>query len=136
MIYRALSVVAPAGDWIREGRKTLEVRRWMPEVLPLLDLVIVENATRLSATGVSRDPEGAAIAIVDVSHVTDWTNDQLDDACGSVWEEGWFAWHLTNLRRINPPVSAPAERRIYEIDLPDGLHERMGTPGGFSKGAR
>lgn len=60
MRYRALSVVAPAGGWIREGRKTVEVRRWIPDVLPLLDLVIVENAMRLSAGGVSRDPEGIA----------------------------------------------------------------------------
>jgi len=134
MIYRALSVVAPAGGWIREGRKTLEVRRWIPEILPLRDLVIVENATRLSTTGLSRDPEGVAIALVDVSHVSDWTEEQREDACGSVWEEGWFAWHLTNLRLIDPPLPAPAERRIYEVDLPDGFHERTGRPGGFSKG--
>lgn len=128
MLYRALSVVAPAGSWIREGRKTLEVRRWIPGILPLRDLVIVENTTRLSASGVSHDPEGMAIALVDVAYVGEWTEDQLEDACGSFWEAGWFAWHLTNLRLIDPPVPAPAERRIYEIELPDGLHERMGTP--------
>lgn len=36
--YRALSVVAPAGVKICEGRKRIEVRQWPPAALPLRDL--------------------------------------------------------------------------------------------------
>ena len=39
--YIALSIVAPNGTRIAQGRKTLEVRAWQPEQLPLKDIVIV-----------------------------------------------------------------------------------------------
>lgn len=54
----ALSVIAPAGDLIRSGKKTLEIRQWIPESIPLRDLVIVQNKIRLSRDGVSDDPDG------------------------------------------------------------------------------
>nr|WP_081407324.1 ASCH domain-containing protein [Acinetobacter sp. A47] len=41
--YTALSVVAQNAGRIVQGQKTLEVRSWHPEVLPLKDVVIVEN---------------------------------------------------------------------------------------------
>ncbi|MEG0488679.1 MAG: ASCH domain-containing protein, partial [Acinetobacter sp.] len=45
--YQALSIVAPAGQWVSEGKKTLEIRSWQPESLPLKDLLIVENKNYL-----------------------------------------------------------------------------------------
>ncbi len=56
--YSALSVVAPAGDRIRTGQKTLEIRQWKPDGLPLRDLVIVQNTLRLSSNGITEDPNG------------------------------------------------------------------------------
>ncbi len=41
--YQVLSIVAPNAERIVQGIKTLEVRSWQPEKLPLKDLVIVEN---------------------------------------------------------------------------------------------
>jgi hypothetical protein len=41
--YQALSIVAPNGGRIAQGLKTLEIRSWQPEYLPLKNLVIVEN---------------------------------------------------------------------------------------------
>jgi hypothetical protein len=39
----ALSVVAPAGDRIRSGKKILESRQWSPESVPLRYPVIVQK---------------------------------------------------------------------------------------------
>lgn len=35
--FSALSIVAPSGQRIAQGMKTLEVRSWQPEQLPLKD---------------------------------------------------------------------------------------------------
>nr|WP_287705722.1 ASCH domain-containing protein [Halomonas sp.] len=45
----ALSIVSPHGSNIASGKKTLEVRSWRPESLPIRDLLIVENSHFLSA---------------------------------------------------------------------------------------
>lgn len=50
-IYPAISIVAPSGSYIAEGIKTLEIRSWRPNELPLKDLVIVENAHDLNQDG-------------------------------------------------------------------------------------
>lgn len=41
--YTALSVVAPSAERIVQGLKTLEIRSWQPQTIPLKNIVIVEN---------------------------------------------------------------------------------------------
>ncbi|QIF02789.1 ASCH domain-containing protein [Roseimicrobium sp. ORNL1] len=114
----AISVVAPAGDWIRAGKKTLEIRRWQPEELPLRNLVIVQNHIRLGSDGTTEDPAGMAVALVDVESVEAWREDEIEPACASYWEPGWLAWRLVNVRPIEPPLPCPARLRIYSVELP------------------
>lgn len=115
----ALSVVYPAGDWIRLGKKTLEIRQWSPESLPLRDLVIVQNKIRLSSSGITEDPDGEAVAIVDIESVADWQESQLAEACATYWEHGWKAWQLTNIRPLYSPTSVTAKLRIYPMEWPN-----------------
>lgn len=61
----ALSIVSPHGVNIAAGRKTIEVRSWLPPTLPIRDLLIVENANFLT-DGFQVDPNGRAVALVDV----------------------------------------------------------------------
>lgn len=121
--YPALSVVFPAGDLVRSGRKTIEVRQWTPETLPLRDLVIIQNQQRLSSNGITEDPDGRAVAIVDIESVEDWKEDQINEACASYWEPGWKAWLLTNVRPLELETPFLARLRIYSIVLPknDGV---------------
>lgn len=50
--------------------KTLEVRSWRPEKLPLKDLVIVENTHFLNNDG---DEEmGKVVALIDIESVHPW----------------------------------------------------------------
>jgi hypothetical protein len=115
--YKALSVVAPAGDNIRAGSKTLEIRDWGPEELPLRNLVIIQNHIRLSSSGVQEDADGEAVAIVDVEAITDWQEDELEPACASYWEPGWKAWRLSNVRPLQLEEHFPARLRIYNVEL-------------------
>lgn len=62
--YTALSVVAPNAGRIVQGQKTLEVRSWHPEALPLKDVVIVENQNFLLQDG--DEEAGLAVALVDI----------------------------------------------------------------------
>ncbi|RYD38244.1 MAG: ASCH domain-containing protein, partial [Verrucomicrobiaceae bacterium] len=80
--YSALSIVAPGGDLIRAGNKTLEVRRWTPPALPLKDLLIVQNSNVLSRSGQTEDQDGKVVALVDVDEVTEWREKHLEAACG------------------------------------------------------
>lgn len=119
--YQVLSVVKPAGARIRAGLKTIEVRRWRPDELPLCDLLIVENEIRLSRTGVTEDPNGRVVALVDVVAVTDWLEDDLAASCAPYWEEGWLAWRLENIRPVDSAEQVPACRRLYELEFPEEL---------------
>lgn len=116
--YAALSVVEPAGERIRSGKKTLEIRQWSPESIPLRDLVIVQNKIRLSSNGVTEDPHGEAVAIVDVESVEEWKENEIYEACASYWEPGWKAWRLSNVRPLYLEERFPARLRIYTVELP------------------
>ena len=116
--YRALSVLAPAGELVREGRKTLEVRKWRPDgALPLKNLLIVENRVRLSSAGTRADPDGRAVALVDVVAVRSWIADDLRASCSESFEEGWLAWELKNVRRVECSRPVEACLRIYEVEF-------------------
>ncbi|MEI8314167.1 MAG: ASCH domain-containing protein [Verrucomicrobiota bacterium] len=115
----ALSVLAPAGDQIRTGRKRLEIRKWQPDTLPLRDLLIVQNQQRLSSTGLREDSAGKVSALVDVMAVREWRKEDLAATCAAQWEPGWLAWELSNVRPLARIGAVPARLRIYEIELPD-----------------
>lgn len=114
-MYSALSIVAPAGRLIANGSKTLEIRSWRPEVLPLKDLVIVENHQFLMHEG--EEGEGNAVAFADVTGVHAWGEDEIEPAEAAYWAEGYWAWELENIRPIEPPKPVPAKRKIYLIEL-------------------
>ncbi|WPD76064.1 ASCH domain-containing protein [Dickeya fangzhongdai] len=42
-LVKALSVVSSAGQLIASGRKTVEIRKWLPDISPDEDLLIVET---------------------------------------------------------------------------------------------
>lgn len=116
MKYKALSVVAPAGQWIAEKRKTIEVRSWICDLQPNEDLVIVENQKYLHKEG-QIDEEGRAIAIVRVSQIRPFVESDMKASCANYFAEGYFSWELTDVRPIRPIKNAIAARSIYEIEL-------------------
>ena len=110
----ALSIVAPNGRNIAIGRKTVEVRSWRPERLPLRNLLIVENHVYLSQDRPT-DPHGRAVALVDVDEVHEWSEHEVQAACSAGWQPGYWAWSLSNVRRVSEPFPVAAERKLYEV---------------------
>lgn len=114
--YLARSIVSPHGKNIADGLKTIEVRSWRPLQFPLFDLLIVENDIFLKQDG-EIDPNGRAIALVDVLDVHEWQPSEVEQACSSGWLSDYWAWQLSNVRVINHPLSVCAERKLYSVEL-------------------
>jgi len=108
--------VHPNGSRIASGEKTLEIRRWRPALDPSQDLLIVENGRFLHAEG-DQDEDGVAVAIVRVKAVRAFIPDDVPAACASYFEEGWFAWELSDVRPLPHPFKALAARGIYDIEF-------------------
>jgi len=119
MKFKTLSVVKPSGSRIANKEKIIEVRHWKPDVLPLLDLLIVENEEKLSSDKKPIDQNGKPVAIVDIFEVKEWDRDEVDFACASYWEDGWLSWKLENVRKIKSDCIVPAKLKIYNIELED-----------------
>lgn len=114
---KALSIVSPGGSRIAAGRKTLEVRRWRPDLLPGEDLLIVENRRFLHAEG-DTDADGRAVAIVRVAAVRPFVPADIAAACAGSFEEGWLAWELTDIRPVVCAAPIRAARGIYTVEAP------------------
>ena len=114
--YVALSIVAPNGTNIASGMKSIEVRSWRPEELPLHNLLIVENDRFLTKLGES-DPHGRAVALVDVLQVQPWEPSDVLAACASKWSPGYSAWLLSNVRPVNCSSPVTASRGLYRVQV-------------------
>ena len=114
----ALSVVHPWGSKIAAGEKTVEGRRWSPALVPLRNLLIVENCRRLGPG--ESDPDGRAVAVVTIAAVGKWTPQMAEAAC-SIWVAGWLAWSITDLKPIEHPFRVLAAREIYTVEVDASL---------------
>lgn len=93
--------------------------------MPLRDLLIVEN--RIFLTGEDEtDPDGIAVAVVDVEEVHAWQPSELEAACASRWTPDMWAWHVTHVRPIGGAFRIAARRKLYEVQVSDALLDRLG----------
>ncbi|KMW72044.1 hypothetical protein TI10_18310 [Photorhabdus luminescens subsp. luminescens] len=116
---KAISIVAPAGQSIAVGKKTLEIRKWYPDLSDNEDLLIIENQHYLLKDG---DEEiGKAVAIVKIRNIRPFEEQDIEAACASYFESGWLAWELTDVRCIETPIEMIAKRKIYEVDWEPSL---------------
>ncbi|WP_228258841.1 ASCH domain-containing protein [Acinetobacter ihumii] len=113
--FKALSIVAPACDHILNGKKTLEIRSWRPEQLPLKDLIIVQNTRYLLEEG--DEQQGEAVAIVNIEAIHAWKPEEVELACANAWEAGYWAWEISQVRPILPRQVVVAKRKIYDISI-------------------
>lgn len=120
----ALSIVAPNGSRIASGQKTLEIRSWHPPQLPLRDLLIVENRIFLRDQD-ELDPEGIAVALVDVEDVQAWLPSQLRAACWTEWVPNLWAWQVSHVRPIDAAFRVAARRKLYDEPISDALVEPL-----------
>lgn len=116
----ALSIVAPNGTRIALGRKILEIRTWQPPHWPLRDLLVIENRIFLTAED-QLDPDGLAVALVDVADVRPWLPSELAAACATEWMAERWAWHLSHVRPIRERMRFPARRKLYHVAADEAL---------------
>lgn len=120
----ALSIVTPNGTNIATGRKTLEIRSWRPAHLPLRNLLVVENNIFLTEED-QIDPDGTAVAVVDIERVDAWQASELAAACASKWTPGLWAWRVTNVRPIADTFRIVARRKLYDVEVSAALLARI-----------
>tara|TARA_Y100001960_G_scaffold289071_1_gene328635 strand:- start:1700 stop:2077 length:378 start_codon:yes stop_codon:yes gene_type:complete len=113
---KALSVVTPWGNLIANEDKSLEIRTWKPEQLPMLNVAIVQNSQPLSET-LQEDENAEIVAIVDFVGVKPFVKADCERACEkeSEFEDNWLAWEIANVRKLSTPIKAVAKRKIYEL---------------------
>ncbi|MFK4825825.1 ASCH domain-containing protein [Paenochrobactrum sp. BZR 588] len=116
MKIKAISIVAPSGSMIVRGEKTLEVRRWRPDLSENEDLLVVENQHYLSPTK-ETDPDGYAIALIQIAGIRNFRHDDMKATCSSYYEDGWLAWEINNIRPLMRPFRAIAKRKIYLLEV-------------------
>lgn len=105
------SIVAPNARCIAETMKTLELRSWQHEQLPVKNLLIIENKNFLNHPE-AEEQEGA-LALIDVDSVHILKPHEVGAECASDCAECYFAWQLSNILLIKNHVEASAKRKIY-----------------------
>ena len=86
-------------------------------MVPSDDLLIVENSRFLRRDG-DEDADGVATAIVRVKAIRPFTSDDMQAACASYFETGWFAWELVDVKPVHSTMRVRAARGIYEVEFP------------------
>ena len=120
MKYQALSIMKPAVENIINGSKINEIRSWVPNSLPLFNVIIVQNNNYL----LNDDDvdEGIAMALVDFTSVSPWTYDIFlsqnhQTTLNKQWKPGYFIWRIENVRPLPKAIPCEARKGIYILDL-------------------
>ena len=93
----------------------MEIRSWRPEQLPLKDFMIVQNTRYLLEE--SDEQQGEAVAIVNIEAIHAWKPEEVELAYANVWEAGYWAWEISEVRPILPRQVVVAKRKIYDINI-------------------
>lgn len=131
---KAISIKNPWAALIAQGLKTIEVRSWRTSHRGQIiivssakpDSIVKADFKRTNDSGavytyLPHDPEngefahyGHAVAIAELTHITEFRPDHTDAAMID-HAPGLFAWHLKNVREIEP-FEVKGKLSIYDID--------------------
>lgn len=120
MKYQALSILRPAVENIINGSKLIEIRSWVPQTIPLYNVIIVQNHNYLSAD--DDVDEGNAMAMVDFTAVTPWTYELFskqnnETTLNKQWKPGYYIWTIENVRPFSTSIPCKAKKGIYTLEL-------------------
>lgn len=113
-IMKALSIVRPAGTQIANGLKRLEIRKWFPDVRSGEKILLIENESFLMEEG--QQAVGEAVAIITLGDIREFKREDVLAACASYYEEGWLAWQIKTVQKIENAFSIRAARKLYDVD--------------------
>ncbi|MBE3109345.1 MAG: ASCH domain-containing protein [Acidobacteria bacterium] len=110
---KALSMVAPYGQLIRDGKKTIETRTWKPPYLGPVLFVCSKTVPCPEA--------GMALCVADVTGFRKMIEADEVRACCLTYGMAW-SWFLSNVRRVKP---FPVRGWLGLFDVPDELIQEM-----------
>lgn len=67
------------------------------------------------------DPDGIAVALVDIEDIDAWQASEFAAACASQGMRGLWAWRVSHVRPIGGCVRAEARRKLDEMGVSDAL---------------
>lgn len=121
----AISIRQPWAELILSGRKTVEMRLWSTDYRGPIWLHTGKHAsTDLDRFfGFDELQRGAYLGLVDIAAVSSvdrerwrrWQSKHLDPG---EYQPGVFGWTLENPVRIEAPIAAPGNLKVYAIDDP------------------
>ena len=109
---KAISLKQPIANWVIEGKKTIETRKWATGYRG--DLVIC------SSKKPDIYPAGCALGIVELYHIEPMKKEHEKDACIEVYPKAQ-AWFIRNLRVFEKPFPVKGQLSLFEIKLPKHL---------------
>ncbi|EAA4385184.1 ASCH domain-containing protein [Salmonella enterica subsp. enterica serovar Enteritidis] len=120
MKFQAISILTPAVENIINGSKSIEIRSWYPETMPLKNVILVQNDKYLKNQ--SDIDHGMAMAIVDFVSVRNWSYEDYlkqnqETTLNKPWSPGYYVWEIKNVRILKKSVPCVARKGIYTIDL-------------------
>ena len=111
-VYKALSLKQPFANWIAEGKKTIETRKWNTKYRG--DLVICSSKMPDIA------PTGCALCVVELYDTRPMRKEDEEAACFP-YSEGTYAWLIRNVRKIEQPIPMKGQLNVFDLELPDLL---------------
>ena len=113
---KALSLTQPYANFIRDGIKTIETRKWKTNYRGPILICATKQKVK-NALGQINLPTGMAVCIIDIIDCRKMTRDDEEEACFP-WDEKLWAWPLDNLKVITPfPVKG--QLNIFNVDYED-----------------
>lgn len=110
--YRAISLKQPWANWVREGKKTIETRKWDTKYRG--DLVIC------SSKSPKIEPAGCALCVVEVYDTRPMKREDERAACVKRYPKA-HSWLLRNLRVLEKPIPVKGSLGIFKLKLPTDL---------------
>lgn len=119
-LIKALSVRQPWAELIASGEKTIEVRTWKTSYRGELLICAAAAMDKRWAKQNLGLPTGVAVAIVELVACRPYLDGSDDAAARCEPGEGYFAWVLTNVRRVKTPFAVKGKLNLFQVELPAG----------------
>jgi len=120
-VVKAVSVIAPLGDFIAQGKKTIDIRDFIAaDLLPTQDLLIVQTKKSLTKE-LPEDLDARGVCLVRVKEMRKFIYADRAEAKTERFDENWYAWVLTDVRPLNPKIKTRAACGLYQVEIEEPL---------------
>ena len=116
MKYKALSLKQPIANWVMEGKKTIETRKWTTRYRG--DIIIC------SSQRPDIEPTGCALGIVELYHIEPMKRQHEKRACVKIYPRA-NSWFIRNVRRFERPIPVRGMLGLFDLKLKHPVLEKI-----------